>query len=56
MNRQVIVSRHFSLRRARDAANQYNLAHIRSGKREVQYTVQQASGGLHRWFVLREPV
>jgi hypothetical protein len=56
MSTTVIVSRHFSLRRARDVANTYNLAHVRSGKREVQYSVRQAPSGLHRWYVVREPV
>lgn len=56
MSAPVIVSRHFSLRRAQDVANTYNLAHVRSGKREVQYSVRQAPGGLHRWHVVREPV
>lgn len=56
MKPSVIVSRHYSLRRAQSVANAYNLAHVRSGKREVQYTVQRASGGLQRWFVVREPL
>ena len=57
MSEAVIVSRHYSLRRARDAANAYNLAHLRSGKREVEYSVKPArSGLLYRWYVVREPV
>ncbi len=56
MSEAVIISRHYSLRRARDAANAYNLAHIRSGKREVQYSVQEAPSGRYRWHVVREPV
>jgi hypothetical protein len=56
MSEAVIISRHFSLRRARDAANAYNLAHIRSGKHEVQYSVQRAPSGRYRWHVVREPV
>lgn len=57
MSEEVIVSRHYSLRRARDAANAYNLAHLRSGKREVEYSVKPArSGLLYRWYVVREPV
>jgi hypothetical protein len=56
MSEAVIVSRHYSFRRARDAANANNLAHIRSGQREVQYSVQRANSGRHRWYVVREPV
>ena len=56
MSEAVIVSRHYSLRRARGAANAHNLAHIRSGKREVEYSVQRAPSGLYRWYVVRQPV